>query len=180
MCLGTSFRSWSGPGTPRPSTQQGRDGSGDRVSPISKPEGFTTRHPASQRALIGWVPTGGAGSDVNAQRDRSVQTIPRVPSLPVSTSQNKEQTDETQRHERPRGLVRRSRRAGGAGADGGLPLCRARPAAGSGPSGPIVSPPPLDRIIGLFGTRPPEHPPRPRAVVPTGCSLGEEGQMGLM
>ena len=59
-------------------------------------------------------------------------------------------------------------------------LCWARPAAGSGPVGPIVSPPPLDRIIGLFGTRPPEHPPRPQAVVPTGCSLGEEGQMDLM
>lgn len=68
--------SWSGPGTPRPSAQQGRDGSGDRVSPISKPEGFTTLHPASQRALIGWVPTGWAGSDVNAQTDPSLQTLP--------------------------------------------------------------------------------------------------------
>lgn len=171
MCLGTSSGSWSGPGTPRPSTQQGRDGSGDRVSPISKPEGFTTRHPASQRALIGWVPTGGAGSDVNAQTDRSVQTVPGVPSLPVSTSQNKEQTGETQRHERPRGLVRRSRRTSGASADGGLPLCRARPAAGSGPSGPIVSPPPLDRIIGLFGTRPPSILPGPGPWYPQDAAL---------
>ena len=76
MCLGTGSGSWSGPGTPRPSAQQGRDGSGDRVSPISKPEGFTTCHPASQRALIGWVPTGSAGSDVNAQTDPSLQTLP--------------------------------------------------------------------------------------------------------
>lgn len=86
-----------------------------RVSPISKPEGFTTLHPASQRAPIGWVPTAWAGSDVNAQTDPSVQTLPGAHSLPVSTSQNKAQNDPNQQHWRPQGLVRRSRRTSGAG-----------------------------------------------------------------